>query len=68
MEPHEEAFDYFYFRKGLDAYLDEFERVKNATHRLIRRQATWFKAADARIAWSSDAASLAARPLEALRA
>lgn len=31
VEPHEEAFDYFYFRKGLDAYLDEFERVKNAT-------------------------------------
>ena len=49
--------------------LDETaERVKNATHRLIRRQATWFKAADARIAWSSDAASLAARALELLGA
>ena len=40
--------------------LDETaERVKTATHRLIRRQATWFKATDERIAWSPDAASLA---------
>ena len=44
--------------------LDETaERVKTATHRLIRRQAAWFKAADPRIAWSPDAASLAARAL-----
>ncbi len=41
------------------------ERVKKATHRLIRRQATWFKAGDPRIAWSPDAASLAERALAA---
>ncbi len=44
------------------------ERVKSATHRLIRRQATWFKATDERIAWRSDADSLAVRALETLRA
>ena len=43
-------------------------RVKTATHRLIRRQATWFKAGDARIAWSPDAASLAARALAVIPA
>ena len=49
--------------------LDETaERVKNATHRLIRRQAAWFKAGNARIAWSSDAASLSVRALATLRA
>ena len=49
--------------------LDETaERVKNATHRLIRRQAAWFKAGDARIAWSPDAASLSVRALATLRA
>ena len=37
------------------------EQVKSATHRLIRRQATWFKATDERIAWSPDAGSLTAR-------
>ena len=44
------------------------ERVKAATHRLIRRQATWFKATDERIAWSPDAGSLAADALRTLRA
>ncbi len=44
------------------------ERVKAATHRLIRRQATWFKATDERIAWSPDATSLAANALRTLRA
>ncbi len=44
------------------------ERVKGATHRLIRRQATWFKATDERIAWSPDASSLAANALRTLRA
>ena len=44
------------------------ERVKSATHRLIRRQATWFKATDERIAWHPDANSLAVRALETLRA
>ena len=49
--------------------LDETaERVKNATHRLIRRQAAWFKATDDRIAWSPDASSLAASALTMLRA
>ena len=49
--------------------LDETaERVKNATHRLIRRQAAWFKAGNARIAWSPDAASLSIRALATLRA
>lgn len=44
------------------------ERVKGATHRLIRRQATWFKATDERIAWSPDAGSLAVDALRTLRA
>ncbi len=44
------------------------EQVKNATHRLIRRQATWFKAGDERIAWSAGAGSLAALALATLRA
>ncbi len=44
------------------------ERVKSATHRLIRRQATWFKATDERIAWRPDANSLAELALETLRA
>jgi tRNA dimethylallyltransferase len=49
--------------------LDETaERVKSATHRLVRRQATWFKAKDERIAWSPDATSLAALALKTLRA
>lgn len=49
--------------------LDETaERVKSATHRLIRRQATWFKASDQRIAWSPDAGTLAADVLRTLRA
>lgn len=49
--------------------LDEAtEHVKNATHRLIRRQAAWFKASDVRIAWNPDPASLAARALTTLRA
>ena len=39
------------------------ERVKQATHRLIRRQATWFKAGDTRIAWTPDSASLVERAL-----
>ena len=49
--------------------LDETaERVKTATHRLIRRQATWFKATDGRIAWSPDAASTVALALRTLHA
>ena len=44
------------------------ERIKTATYRLIRRQATWFKATDERIAWHPDANSLAVRALETLRA
>ena len=44
------------------------ERVKTATHRLIRRQATWFKSTGERIAWSADAGSLAADALRTLRA
>ncbi|MYB83941.1 MAG: tRNA (adenosine(37)-N6)-dimethylallyltransferase MiaA [Chloroflexi bacterium] len=44
------------------------ERIKSATHRLIRRQATWFKATDERIAWNADAGSLAERALATLRA
>ena len=43
-------------------------QVKSATHRLIRRQATWFKAGDERIAWSADAGSLAVRAVATLRA
>ena len=44
--------------------LDETaEWVKTATYRLIRRQATWFKADDERIAWNADAPSLVARAL-----
>lgn len=43
------------------------ERVKNATHRLVRRQAAWFKTVDPRIAWSPDVASLAAGALGRLR-
>ena len=44
--------------------LDETaERVKSATYRLVRRQATWFKATDDRIAWSPGAGSLTARAL-----
>ncbi|MCY4582987.1 MAG: tRNA (adenosine(37)-N6)-dimethylallyltransferase MiaA [Chloroflexi bacterium] len=39
------------------------ERLKKATHRLIRRQAAWFKAGDPRITWSPDATSLAASVL-----
>ena len=39
------------------------ERVKKETHRLIRRQATWFKAGDPRIAWGPDADSLTERAL-----
>ena len=38
-------------------------RIKSATHRLVRRQATWFKSTDERIAWSPDASSLVARAL-----
>lgn len=49
--------------------LDETaERVKTTTHRLIRRQATWFKANDERITWSLDAGSLATDALRTLRA
>ena len=49
--------------------LDETaERVKTSTHRLMRRQATWFKARDERIAWSPDAPALAAQALRTLRA
>lgn len=49
--------------------LEETARqVKTATHRLIRRQAAWFKAGDERIAWSRDAASAAALALKTLRA
>ncbi len=44
------------------------ERVKSATYRLIRRQATWFKPGDARIVWSPDAASLVERALTAISA
>ena len=44
------------------------ERIKTATYRLIRRQATWFKATDERIAWHPDADSLVVRALETLRA
>ncbi len=39
------------------------EQIKTATHRLARRQATWFKASDERIAWNPDASSLVARAL-----
>lgn len=49
--------------------LDETEeRVKSATHRLVRRQATWFKATDERIAWSLDASSLATSALTVIPA
>ena len=44
------------------------ERVKSATFRLIRRQATWFKATDERIAWRPDANSLAVRALSVIPA
>ena len=27
-EPREEAFDYYYYRRGLNAYKEEYERVK----------------------------------------
>ena len=44
--------------KEVSAYLDgacgvegAVERTKTAHHRLVRRQASWFKAADARIDW-----------------
>lgn len=48
--------------------LDETaERVKTATHRLIRRQRTWFKPTDARIQWSADGASLVEQALPLLR-
>ena len=43
------------------------ERVKIATHRLIRRQRTWFKPTDARIQWSADGAALVKRALPLLR-
>lgn len=43
------------------------ERVKTATHRLIRRQRTWFKPTDARIQWSADVAALVERALPLLR-
>ena len=43
------------------------ERVKIATHRLIRRQRTWFKPTDARIRWSADGAALVERALPLLR-
>ena len=49
--------------------LDEaVERIKSATHRLIRRQAAWFKAGDARIAWSASPEELVERALATLRA
>ena len=43
------------------------ERVKTATHRLIRRQRTWFKPTDARIQWSADVAALVEQALLILR-
>ena len=53
---------------GGELSLDETaERVKAATHRLIRRQRTWFKPADARIQWSADGAALVKRALPLLR-
>ena len=54
--------------QGSVALEETAERVKAATHRLIRRQATWFKARDERIEWSSDAPALAAQALRTLRA
>ncbi len=44
------------------------ERIKSATHRLVRRQATWFKATDERIAWSPDPSLLVARALTVIPA
>ena len=43
------------------------ERVKRATHRLIRRQRTWFKPTDERILWVADGAALVERALALLR-
>ena len=54
--------------QGSMTFDEAAERIKTATHRLIRRQATWFKAGDERIAWNPDAAWAAARALAALRA
>ena len=45
-------------RQLIDGELDEaaaIERTKTQTHRLIRMQATWFRADDDRIAWSDGA-------------
>ena len=41
--------------------------VKTAAHRLIRRQRTWFKPSDARIAWSAGGGALVERALALLR-
>ena len=41
--------------------------VKTAAHRLIRRQRTWFKPSDARIAWSADGDALVEHALALLR-
>ena len=49
--------------QGAMTLAETAERVKSATHRLIRRQATWFKATDPRIAWTSDPLSLEGRGL-----
>ena len=43
------------------------ERVKIATHRLIRRQRTWFKPTDSRIQWSADGAAFVERALPLFR-
>ena len=55
------------FVQGSLTLSETAQQVKHATHRLIRRQAAWFKPNDARIAWSTDAAALAAAALATLR-
>jgi tRNA dimethylallyltransferase len=61
--------------REISAYLDgEYEldeavrRIKNAHHRLVRRQAAWFRDSDPRIHWIDAGTSTAAEAVEAVRA
>jgi tRNA dimethylallyltransferase len=60
--------------KEVSAYLDgaydleeAMRRHKNANHRLVRRQAAWFKPTDARILWLGADETSPARAVEATR-
>jgi tRNA dimethylallyltransferase len=61
--------------REISAYLDgEYDldeavrRIKNAHHRLVRRQGAWFRDSDPRIHWINAGANAAAEAVEAVRA